>query len=425
MAGKRGRDKALDFRGFLNDLQDWELLSKDRDKKALPSSGGGEAVGLKKGPGKYDASRIAGAYSSGETVPDAASEKELGNELFKQKKFNEAIDCYSRSIAFSPTAVAYANRAMSYLKIKRFREAEDDCTEALNLDDRYIKAYSRRATARKELRKLKESLEDAEFALRLEPDNQEVKKQYADVKALYGKEILKKSSSGLRTSAQAPVQGDKVENGLHGSSVSQNSKNILNPDVVQELQKENNGEAPIKNSTNIEEIKMNNSRVGSSTVRLDGNNKQALTSSVQALATRASSRAMDEAARNISPPTTAYQFEVSWRGFSGDRTLQYRLLKVTHPSSLPKIFKNALTAPLLVDIVKCVGTFFGEDRDLAFKYLENLATVPRFDMLVMCLSSSDKADLIKLWNEVFCSEATPIESAEILDRLRVKYCLKQ
>jgi len=41
----------------------------------------------------------------------------------------------------------------------RFKEAEDDCTEALNLDDRYIKAYSRRATARKELRKLRDALE--------------------------------------------------------------------------------------------------------------------------------------------------------------------------------------------------------------------------------------------------------------------------
>lgn len=42
-----------------------------------------------------------------------------GNEYFKQKKFNEAIDCYSRSIALSPTAVAYANRGMAYLKIRR------------------------------------------------------------------------------------------------------------------------------------------------------------------------------------------------------------------------------------------------------------------------------------------------------------------
>lgn len=41
----------------------------------------------------------------------------------------------------------------------RFEEAENDCMEALNLDDRYVKAYSRRATARKELGKLKASLE--------------------------------------------------------------------------------------------------------------------------------------------------------------------------------------------------------------------------------------------------------------------------
>jgi hypothetical protein len=41
----------------------------------------------------------------------------------------------------------------------RFKEAEDDCTEALNLDDRYIKAYSRRITARKELGKLKEAMD--------------------------------------------------------------------------------------------------------------------------------------------------------------------------------------------------------------------------------------------------------------------------
>ena len=41
-----------------------------------------------------------------------------GNEYFKQKKFNEAIECYSRSIALSPTAVTHANRAMAYLKIK-------------------------------------------------------------------------------------------------------------------------------------------------------------------------------------------------------------------------------------------------------------------------------------------------------------------
>lgn len=47
----------------------------------------------------------------------------------------------------------------------RFQDAENDCTEALNLDDRYIKAYSRRSTARKELRKLKESIDGRIFII--------------------------------------------------------------------------------------------------------------------------------------------------------------------------------------------------------------------------------------------------------------------
>ncbi|MFQ6635287.1 hypothetical protein Gotur_012357 [Gossypium turneri] len=37
---------------------------------------------------------------------------------------------------------------------------------------------------------------------------------------------------------------------------------------------------------------------------------------------------MAEAAKSISPPNTAYQFEVSWRALSGDRSLQAHLLKV-------------------------------------------------------------------------------------------------
>ncbi|KAH9689670.1 hypothetical protein KPL70_015591 [Citrus sinensis] len=208
---KHNRDQALDFQGFLNDLQDWDLSLHEKDKKMKHKASSKDNLvssslksGEKPSPSgnsysrNYDpVSRISSSLMNEESTPDATSEKELGNECFKQKKFKEAIDCYSRSIALSPTAVAYANRAMAYLKLRRFQEAEDDCTEALNLDDRYIKAYSRRATARKELGKLKESIEDSEFALRLEPQNQEIKKQLAEVKSLYEKEVFQKASKTL------------------------------------------------------------------------------------------------------------------------------------------------------------------------------------------------------------------------------------
>ncbi|KAL2947719.1 hypothetical protein AAZX31_20G086200 [Glycine max] len=228
----------MDFHGFLNDLQDWEFSRKDKarpQKENASSSRITGSVGVEKAskgdtisfdnarnsPGQYDLSRINHLHSSfvPEDVPDAASEKDLGNEFFKQKKFKEARDCYSRSIALSPTAVAYANRAMANIKLRRFQEAEDDCTEALNLDDRYIKAYSRRATARKELGKIKESMDDAEFALRLEPNNQEIKKQYADAKSFYEKDILQKASGVLRSTVQGTQKVGKSEEKVNGDSI--------------------------------------------------------------------------------------------------------------------------------------------------------------------------------------------------------------
>lgn len=51
-------------------------------------------------------------------------------------------------------------------------------------------------------------------------------------------------------------------------------------------------------------------------------------SSLQELASRAASRAMVEAAKNITAPNSAYQFEVSWRGLLGDHALQASYLKV-------------------------------------------------------------------------------------------------
>ncbi|VFQ84924.1 unnamed protein product [Cuscuta campestris] len=388
---------------------------------------------------KYDSiGHLSSRFKTEDSFADANSEKELGNELFKKKKFNEAIDCYSRSIVLSPTAVAYANRAMAYLKIKRFQEAEDDCTEALNLDDRYIKAYCRRSTARKELGKLRESVEDANIALRLEPHNHEVKKQYGEVKALFEKEILKKASGMTKGSVYREERSalpkhdiNKSEDTVH--SVSSSSQRIT------EIQG-GNGIVSKKFSTNIEASPMqldpkepdatgNDATRKSSITRpefLQRNRKSGnheMKETVQELAVRAAKYAKAEAVKNIAPPNSAYQFEVTWRGLSGDRNLQAQLLKVTSPISLPQIFKNALTASALMDILRCIATIFREDEELAVKYLENLPKVPRFNMIIMCLSSSDKAELAKIWDEVF-SRGTA-ENAKILSALRMKYGLNQ
>lgn len=65
-----------------------------------------------------------------------------------------------------PGCVAHANRAMAYIKLGRFKEAEQDCTAALALDPLYLKAWQRRATAKRAQNKLPEAASDFEEALR-------------------------------------------------------------------------------------------------------------------------------------------------------------------------------------------------------------------------------------------------------------------
>lgn len=53
--------------------------------------------------------------------------------------------------------------------------AEADCSSAIQLDETYVKAYHRRATARMELKQYKEAKKDIEKILTLEPSNKEAK----------------------------------------------------------------------------------------------------------------------------------------------------------------------------------------------------------------------------------------------------------
>ncbi|XP_058082794.1 uncharacterized protein LOC131230814 isoform X2 [Magnolia sinica] len=481
-SNKHDRDQALDFQDFLNDLQDWEHSVKEKDKKLkghmqeekiVASSSwkigiAGEGKGLRKKAHTVEMKRsanevdpkfalgssreqqqfdylrssdaigrISGSLTTEEGSPDAASEKELGNEYYKQKKFHKAIECYSRSIALSPSAVAFANRAMAYIKIKRFEEAENDCTEALNLDDRYIKAYSRRATARKELRKLKLSIEDSEFALRLEPNNQELRKLYTEVKELYDKEIVKKTSDAVKNSIQRFERVRDSETEAKGDS--QGARvTVIQADQVEDKNGKDPGKPAIimkgiesitmSSGNNSWEQQLDASEEGaapnSGTKISNGvDGKHEFKASVQELASRAASQALAAAAKKITTPKSAYEFEVSWRALSDDHVLQAHLLKTIPPNTLPQIFKNALSAPILIDIIKCLTTFFLEEMELAVDILDNLTKVARFDMIIMCLSAVDKADLYKIWNEVFSNETVPAGHAETIRRLRPKYCL--
>ncbi|KAK3140823.1 hypothetical protein QOZ80_5AG0406320 [Eleusine coracana subsp. coracana] len=303
---------------------------------------------------------------------------------------------------------------MAYLKLRRFKEAEDDCTEALDLDDRYIKVYSRRITARKELGKLKEAVDDAEFAISLDPNNPELRKQYSEIKALH----MEKTTNKASVPAKRAVSGfdkiaDKKDKTSHPSTISRK-------DSFMEV------DSPVRAIVEIIDDADRRSKVGSGIKvnhndnimqRQDGKQKAGSEASIQELASRAASLYMSSTVKSVKTPKTAYDFEVSWRALSDDTAQQIQLLKSIPPASLPEIFKNSLSAAFLVDIVKCSASIFRDDGVLAVSFLENLAKVPRFDLIIMCLSSINKSELRKIWDQIFLDNAST-DQKEILRQLQ-------
>lgn len=81
-------------------------------------------------------------------------EKQLGNEAFGAGKFDDAVRHYSQCIILAPrSAVGPLNRSQALLKLQRYHEAEADASSAIELEPTSVKAWYRRALARKELRK--------------------------------------------------------------------------------------------------------------------------------------------------------------------------------------------------------------------------------------------------------------------------------
>lgn len=116
---------------------------------------------------------------------DPTSLKDKGNMHFKACEFDKAIDCYSECLAKleEPSAsmkeadlrelkvVIYSNRAMARLKRNQVQEAVEDCNRSLELNDRFIKSYLRRAEGYQRLRQWKKAKADYLKIEELEPGN--------------------------------------------------------------------------------------------------------------------------------------------------------------------------------------------------------------------------------------------------------------
>jgi len=106
----------------------------------------------------------------------AVAMKNKGNKLFKLGKFDAAIENYTKAIEQCPPensqelSTFYQNRAAAYENLKNYERIIEDCSRALELNGKYVKALTRRAKAYEQQKRLVDCLDDVSLACALEPN---------------------------------------------------------------------------------------------------------------------------------------------------------------------------------------------------------------------------------------------------------------
>jgi len=74
--------------------------------------------------------------------------KQTGNDLFKESKYDGAIENYSKALDLCPgkedKCILYRNRAACYLKLQKFQEAHNDANLVIEEHPSDVKALFRR-----------------------------------------------------------------------------------------------------------------------------------------------------------------------------------------------------------------------------------------------------------------------------------------
>ncbi|GMH10318.1 hypothetical protein Nepgr_012159 [Nepenthes gracilis] len=101
------------------------------------------------------------------TVQELLRHKSAGNGAFQAGRYAEAIDHYTAALSCNVesrpfTAICFGNRAAAYQALGQIVDAIADCSLAIALDGKYLKALSRRATLFEMIRDYDQAANDLE-----------------------------------------------------------------------------------------------------------------------------------------------------------------------------------------------------------------------------------------------------------------------
>ena len=120
--------------------------------------------------------------------------KEKGNAFFQEKKYKNAIECYSNglqdvSLENNNKAILFLNRALSYMNLyqqyqneKFYADSMKDAEESFMWNPNYAKAYYIVANLYLLKDDVNKALENVKIATSIDPNQQDFIKLYDEIK---------------------------------------------------------------------------------------------------------------------------------------------------------------------------------------------------------------------------------------------------
>ncbi|KEG13450.1 putative stress-inducible protein STI1-like [Trypanosoma grayi] len=137
-----------------------------------------------------------------------------GNEAFKAKDYEGAIEWYTKAINVNPkseaAAALYSNRAACWQNMGNFPKALEDSDSCILLRPSWLKGFFRRGVALESMKKFDEAVKAFQQALKVEPGNEEVQEKLQKLNAALKDRDEKMTPASCKTADEAKVIGNSM-----------------------------------------------------------------------------------------------------------------------------------------------------------------------------------------------------------------------
>lgn len=328
------------------------------------------------------------------------SSKDLGNAAFKAGQYESAIEHYTRSVREDgETAVAYANRSMSFLKLEKWAEAERDASAALRIDAAYLKAHQRRGVARRRLGKFLEATMDYENALLLEPNSKVLREDRAACKSAYERQANVRVTAARRAVPVTVPPHDDAAQAAPPPPPVPDAAVFSPPETVF---------SPPSSPPSLEVLEDRGDD------RDAAGPPSAVTPKTKKEGAKAPAKTRRGLDKPLATPRTCAEFEASWKRLKSDPddTRRRTLLASVDARDVPTLFRGGVPTSVFAEVVAAALGDVAAPTPAAggcsrlVDFLEALTRAPRFDVAVLFVAGGkQKRAMARAWDEAVAAAA--------------------